>query len=105
MLIEYQIKFTKNGLTITQQIDENTAGTTEPLVQGNSLLANIQESHAANAEKPEATGPPVGGSPINRPGGGGGVPPGTSAPTIIIGPIFFGCCPTHEDEDTNKKKD
>jgi hypothetical protein len=64
MLIEYTVKFQKDGLTITQRIENGTASpAVKPgvPVQANALKSSFQKSKAAKASGPspqdETTGP------------------------------------------------
>jgi Flp pilus assembly protein TadD len=70
---KYTIKFTKNGLTITEKIDQGTAARAEPLVEHRSLLDTFKHSLAANAVSEADTAAPESDSgPSDRPGEGGG---------------------------------
>lgn len=104
MLIEYKIKFEKDGLTIAQHIEPNSA---KPAANGkqqvSGLPATQQEVESAAAGNPLAKIPADGGTPFIDPGGTpfldpGGTPfldpggtPGASAssPIFILGPIIF----------------
>ena len=110
MLIVHKIKFDKEGLTITQHIDQSAAENSEPLVEGNSLSARYSDSKAANVLRASTAASGSGGGapfvPLKKPGGGNGpfpTGPGTS-PITIIGPIFFGCpIPCAEDDEKEKE--
>jgi hypothetical protein len=103
MLIEYKIKFEKDGLTIAQHIEPNStpvayAGAQKAQVNG--LPEKLQDAKAT--ANPLATLGAEGGAPIGQLGGapigglggapiggiGGGAP--ASAPIFILGPIVFG---------------
>jgi hypothetical protein len=98
MLIEYKIKFEKDGLTIAQHIEPNSspllrAGVKTALV--NSLPAAQNEVGAVAPANPlaQVAADSGGGEPIEG-GGGGGIPGGpgsstSSAPIFILGPIVF----------------
>jgi hypothetical protein len=104
MLIEYKIKFEKDGLTIAQHIEPNSLqavrGVKNGKVNVNGLPAAQHEVKALVARNPLAAGgepadPIGGGGPADPIGGGGpadpigGNVPG-SAPIFILGPIVFG---------------
>ena len=104
MLIEYKIKFEKDGLTIAQHIEPNSAGLkpSSNAKQVNGLPAAQRDVDAA-ATNPLAksagagSGPifDTGGGPIFDTGGGpifdtGGVPVAAApSPIFILGPIIF----------------
>jgi hypothetical protein len=100
MLIEYKIKFEKDGLTITQRVEQS--GSTAQVkpgtpVEGNLLPKSKEEIVAAPATKPRS-----GAGPNDETGdtGAGGF---GSAPIILIGPIVL--ChphPTEDDKGTTK---
>ena len=108
MLIEYKLKFEKNGLTLTQRIEPGTSGSqgnAGTFTEENSLKASFQESKAATA-----SGPKPGGGPGDEPGPGGHGPgddpgPGGSgfgtAPVTIIGPFIL-CCPSDDSKKEGK---
>ncbi len=113
MLIEYQFKFERNGLTITQRVepeDSESQAAEGVLAEENSLKASFQESQKASAAMTAQSG---GGGPVKKPGGGGGGPVkkpggGGSGPTgfgtaqiTIIGP-FIMCCPSDDPKKENK---
>ncbi len=98
MLIEYKIKFEKDGLTIAQHIEPNSS----PLLRAgvNTALVNSLPASQTEVTAPAAANPLIqvasdhGGEPIEG-GGGGGMPGGpgssaSSAPIFILGPIVFG---------------
>jgi len=106
MLIEYRIKFEKDGLTIAQHIEPAAANTASVTANGkqqvNGLPATQKEVESAASTNPlaktAAGGGPIfdtGGGPIFDTGGGpifdtGGVPvAAASAPIFILGPIIF----------------
>jgi hypothetical protein len=101
MLIEYKIKFEKDGLTIAQYIEPNaTAPKTAAngRQQMNGLPAAQTEITPTVSANPLAkVAPDGGGAPISDTGGapisdtGGGVPGSSmsSAPIFILGPIVF----------------
>lgn len=102
MLIEYKIKFEKDGLTIAQHIQPDApavAPARATNAQVNGLPATQKEVTARATTNPLAQGgapaDPTGGAPADPTGGapadptGGGVP-GSSAPIFILGPIVFG---------------
>lgn len=98
MLIEYKLKFEKNGLTLTQRVEpeiRGTGGLTANFAEGNWLRASHQESQQANAAGPRSGSGP--GDPIQS--GNGPFFEG-AAPVTFIGPFII-CCP-HED---STKKD
>src|SRR5260370_40915489 len=81
MLIEYKIKFEKDGLTITQRVEPNGSGTQRvpPSAMGDVTVAkHLGQSFAATK----------GGDSGSDPGPGGGGP--GSGPITILGPIIFG---------------
>src|ERR1700677_3487906 len=102
MLIEYKIKFEKDGLTIAQYIEPNSsrvANTRSTNAQATGLPATQTEvTGLANANPlanvaQDAGGQPfgdIGGQPFGDIGGGGGGVQGLSAaPIFILGPIVF----------------
>jgi hypothetical protein len=104
MLIEYKIKFEKDGLTIAQYIEPNSsrvANTRSTNAQATGLPATQTEvTGLANANPlanvaQDGGGQPfgdIGGQPFGDigGGGGGGVQGGAAAPIFILGPIVFG---------------
>jgi hypothetical protein len=102
MLIEYKIKFEKDGLTIAQHIEPNSsrvANTRSTNAQATGLPATQTEvTGLANANPlanvaQDGGGQPfgdIGGQPFGDIGGGGGGVQGlSSAPIFILGPIVF----------------
>jgi hypothetical protein len=81
MLIEYKIKFEKDGLTITQRVEPSASVTppVQPSAVGDLTVAKHLPS-AFSAGKGGDGGPEIG------PGGGGP----ESSPVTILGPIIFG---------------
>jgi hypothetical protein len=113
MLIEYKIKFEKDGLTIAQHIEPNSAPAAPPKATVSGLPAAQQElgpvasnplvTAAGPIDKPGGGGPvdkPGGGGPIDKPGGGGF---GT-APIFILGPIVFSNAAPESKETTEPPK-
>ncbi|MDQ2843697.1 MAG: hypothetical protein M3Y72_22185 [Acidobacteriota bacterium] len=108
MLIEYNITFEKDGLTIKQRVDTSASGSQGKVVGAvaeNSLKSSFQKSKATNTSVPLAGGGPgdvpgSGGGPGDVPGSGGGGPVGT-APITIIGP-FIMCCPSSDSKKEGK---
>jgi hypothetical protein len=102
MLIEYKIKFEKDGLTIAQHIQPNSAPVTQAQpkkAQVTGLPATQPEvTGLANANPlagvaPDGGGQPfgdTGGQPFGDTGGGGQGSSASSAPIFILGPIVFG---------------
>lgn len=93
MLIEYKIKFEKDGLTISQHIEPNSSPITYGRIKGpvTSLPASQAEVKNLVSRNPLAD---TGGGPHDKPGGGPGDKPGGrsegTAPIFILGPIVFG---------------
>ena len=107
MLIEYKVKFEKDGLTITQQVKQDSsrvqAKPAAPVKQ-NALGASLQESQTPGIASRQA-----GGGPDEQdPGGGpdeqdpGGTPATGGGPMTIIGPFIF-LCPCHGSTNTDPK--
>jgi len=101
MLIEYKIKFEKDGLTIAQYIEPNA--TTPKTAANGSLQVNGLPARQTEITPtvvnplaklaPDAAGGPItdgGGGPITDPGGGVPGSSASSAPIFILGPIVFG---------------
>jgi hypothetical protein len=106
MLIEYKIKFEKDGLTIAQQIEPNTP-TSKAVTNGKARISGLpatqQTVSGAAVSNPlvkipaDGGGQPfgdTGGQPFGdtggQPFGDTGGAPGGSAPIFILGPIVFG---------------
>ena len=117
MLIEYRIKFEKDGLTISQHIEPNSApetfGRIKPLVS--SLPAAQSEVRNLGARNPldrvgGAPGDKPGGAPGDKPGGApgdkpGGFPGGSGPnPIFILGPIVFGNSAPQQQEPAEPQK-
>ena len=107
MLIEYQFKFEKNGLTLKQRIEPSASGSSgngEVFVEANALRASYQEcGQASTAEsQPSIAQPKSGGGPADDPSSGGGPTGFGTAPVTFIGP-FIMCCPC--DDSKKEKKD
>jgi hypothetical protein len=130
MLIEYQITFQKDGVTIKQRIEPSTSVNADLDVPPDDtrLKASFKESKEARAaivvskaglggfvpaNKPGGGGggfvpanKPGGGGgsfvPANKPGGGGSGPTGfETAPVTFIGPFVF-CWPVSQSEEKGK---
>ena len=72
MLIEYTVKFQKDGLTITQRIENGTASpAVKPgvSVQVNALKSSFQESKNAKASGPSPADETSGPSPADETSG------------------------------------
>ena len=114
MLIEYKIKFRRDGLAITQRVDSSAQ--TPPVkfqgaVEQNVLRVSFTASQQANASNPQipATASPAtaqeGGAPVSNPKNPGGSPlESSSGPITIIGPFLFLCPPHNHDEKANHDK-
>jgi hypothetical protein len=104
MLIEYEVKFDKHGLTIKQRIEPGSPPSVKPdaPLEQNALGASFQDSAAANAARPNQGAGPAGrdvgagpggrdkgGGPGGRDKGGGGAL--GSGPITVIGPIILTC--------------
>jgi hypothetical protein len=114
MLIEYKIKFEKDGLTIAQHIEPNsnpvTYGrikmpvTTLPAAQDQVrtlVPPNPLVTAGAPADRPGgAPGDIVGGAPGDTVGGAGA----GSAPIFILGPIVFGNSVPESRESTEPQQ-
>ena len=106
MLIEYKIKFEKNGVTITQRVEPGSAGaitrgpkvvaTTNGSVAGQAVAAQLDDHYvapaaavaqAAGAAKPAAKG---GGNTDSADSGEGNVSGSSSGLAIVFGPIIIG---------------
>ena len=95
MLIEYKIKFEKDGLTIAQHIEPNSSPVTNSRSKApiTGLPASQAEMGTLVSRNPLTTS---GGGPGDKPGGGPGDKPGGNAggfgnaPIFILGPIVFG---------------
>jgi hypothetical protein len=87
MLIEYKIKFEKDGLTITQRLEPRTSAQVKsdaPVVD-HILGETHEQSVAARAARPRK-----GSGPSDSPDIGTGPDGfGTTAPIILIGPIIL----------------
>ncbi|HMF77511.1 MAG TPA: hypothetical protein VK604_17765 [Bryobacteraceae bacterium] len=124
MLIEYQITFQKDGVTIKQTIEPGASGGADPDVPADDntrLMATYKESKetrarlmtlraaaggAVPANKPGGGGggilPKTSAVPANKPGGGGGGPNGfETAPITFIGPFVF-CWPGSQSEQKGR---
>jgi hypothetical protein len=117
MLIEYQITFQKDGVTIKQRIEPSTSVNADLDVPPDDtrLKASFKESKEARAaivvskaglggfvpaNKPGGGG--GGFVPANKPGGGGSGPTGfETAPITFIGPFVF-CWPVSQSEEKGK---
>jgi hypothetical protein len=101
MLIEYNFKFEKNGLTVTQRVGPGGASgsprASGGVVEQNALKASFRESRQASAAKPRSGGGPGG----NIGGNGGGPPDSGTAPVTFIGP-FVMCCPSDDSTKDDK---
>ena len=102
MLIEYKIKFEKDGLTITQRLEPRAAAPVKPdaPVPGGPAVEHIlgethKQSLAAHAARPRKAGGP-GDSPDIGTGPDGF---GTTAPIILIGPIILSPPPASADDE------
>jgi hypothetical protein len=101
MLIEYSIKFEKDGLIITQRMD---SGSQAPAVKDQSTVE--QNVLGANAPDPlpsvgaNAATAGTGGGGVHSPRGPGGAPieSTSGAPITIIGPIILTCPPSATDK-------
>ena len=106
MSIKYKLKYQKNGLTITQEIDSSDS--LSPVKPGagafaKALQGTFKESKAA-AQKDAGTSSEVGGGldPNDVGGGldpndrGGAAVPGVGNPITIFGPFIF-MCPDQDD--------
>ena len=128
MLIEYKIKFEKDGLTIAQHIQPNSAGVARNLskVPVTGLPATQQEVTSLATRNPlaqggasgdpfggasgdqfgGAPGDQFGGAPGDQFGGASGDPFGGSAsgfaPIFILGPIVFGHAAPENKESIEK---
>jgi hypothetical protein len=96
MLIEYSIKFEKDGLTIKQRVD---SGSQAPPVK--DQIAVEQNVLGANAPDPlPAVGEKGAGlAPSPRGPGGGPFESTSAAPITIIGPIILTCPPSATDKE------
>lgn len=92
MLIEYTIRFEKNGLTIVQRVEPSASTsqvTGEQLAEKDLLRASHQESETANTTEPKQ-----GGNGLTGHIGGDrkeAFDPGTKAPVTFIGPFIMYC--------------
>lgn len=110
MLIEYKVKYDKDGLTITEKIEGGSSGNQPkpgaPIV-AKSLAANFEESQTASAGTSTLGGGPnpsdIGGGPNPRDVGGAGAGLG-SGPVTIIGPFIFLCPHHHAAKDDPEVK-
>jgi hypothetical protein len=96
MLIEYKIKFEKDGLTITQRLGSSAqqAKPDAPVVE--HILAESHEQTLAV----HAAGPRPAGNPADQPSVGTGPDGfGTMAPIILIGPIILSPPPASADDE------
>jgi hypothetical protein len=96
MLIEYKIKFEKDGLTITQRLEPRASAPVKPDAPTveHTLGETKEQSVAAHAARPrKAAGP--GDSPDIGTGPDGF---GTTAPIILIGPIILSPPPANADD-------
>jgi hypothetical protein len=114
MLIEYKIKFEKDGLTIAQHIEPNSTRTasSRTKVPVTGLPATQHEVTTLAAQNPlaqggasgdqfgGASGDPFGGASGDQFGGGA---PG-SAPIFILGPIVFSNAAPEHVEPTEPPK-
>ena len=117
MLIEYRIKFEKDGLTISQSIEPNSSPETFGRVKQpvSSLPAAQSEVRNLASRNPldrvgGAPGDKPGGAPGDKPGGApgdkpGGFPGGSgSSPIFILGPIVFGNSAPEQKEPADTQK-
>lgn len=110
MLIEYKIKFEKDGLTIAQLIEPNSFPVTHGRIRGSITRLPASQAEVENmaSRNPLAA---AGGGPGDRPGGGGpGDKPGGNVgggnqPIFILGPIVFGNAVPESKEAAPKPPD
>ena len=87
MLIEYQVKFQKDGLTITQRVEPNTPPSitdSGPVVTHNALNASNDESKASSAAQTSHKS-----GAFDDQGKAGSLPALGNTPMTIIGPFIF----------------
>ena len=119
MLVEYQLKFEKNGLTITQRVEPSVSGgqtSRSTFAEQNYLRASFQESKKAGTDtaplRPATSPSAGGGGPVGPPNSGGGGPVGPpnsgggptgfgTAPVTFIGP-FIMCCPSDDSKSSKE---
>ena len=99
MLVEYKIKFEKDGLTITQRLEPS--GSTAQVKPGVPVEGNLLPKLKAEIVAAPATQPLAGGDPTDGPSSGTGPDLGT-APIILIGPIVL--CHPHPAKDDKETK-
>jgi hypothetical protein len=97
MLIEYSIKFEKDGLTITQRVDAGSQG--PPVKDQSAVEQNVLQASAPDplrAVGTKAATLETGGALVPKPRGPGGGPfeSISGAPITIIGPIILTCPPS-----------
>ena len=95
MLIEYKIKFEKDGLTITQRLAQSDS--TAQVKPGVPVEGTLLPKSQAEIVAPPTAKPLQGGNPGDEPSSGTGPNNLGTAPIILIGPIVL--CHPHPAKD------